>query len=81
MAPRVLPVLEMKRREPNTQFLTVLAAVNVLAPLYPTSLLLHAENAHENLLATVALISFVFALAVVDAISILVADVLDIRKR
>jgi hypothetical protein len=81
MAPRVLPVLEMKRRAPNTQFLTALAAVNVLALLYPTSLLLHAKNAYENLLATVALIGFVFALAVVDAISILVADVLDIRKR
>jgi hypothetical protein len=52
----------------------VLALVNVLALIYPINLLLRAKSVEENLFATFVLIASVFLLALVDAISIVVAD-------
>lgn len=64
----------MKNTKPSPQFWTVLTTLNVLALVYPIHLLLHAENPGESLLATLAFIGLVFLLAVIDAVSIMVAD-------
>jgi hypothetical protein len=64
----------MKNIKPSTQFWTVLTMVNVLALIYPIHLLLHADSPGASLFATLALMGFVFLLAVADAVSILIAD-------
>ncbi len=71
----------MKRNRSNANFWSALAALNVLALTYPINLLIHSENADEHLLAGFALVGFVFLLAVVDAVSILVANLVGIGKR
>jgi len=71
----------MKRNKSTTNFWPVLAAVNVLALIYPINLLIHAENTDEHLFAAFALVGFVFLLAVIDAVSIVVADVVGTDKR
>ena len=71
----------MKRNRSNTKFWSALAALNVLALTYPISLLIHSESADEHLIADFALVGFIFLLAVVDAVGILVADLVGIGKR
>ena len=71
----------MKRNRSNANFWPALAAVNVLALTYPINLLIHSESADEHLLAGCALVGFVFLLAVIDAVSILVAGVVGTGKR
>lgn len=66
--------MKMKRTKSSTQFWTALTTVNVLTLSYPLHLLLHAENPGESLLAALAFIGLVFLLAVVDSVSIVVAD-------
>ncbi len=71
----------MKRSEPSAQFWTVLAAVNVVALIYPVKLWHRAETTGENLFVAFALLGFVFVLMVVDALSIVIADVIGNTKR
>jgi len=66
----------MNKNKPTTQFWRVLAIGNILAMIYPVSLLLRADGSDDNLFAIVALIGSVFLLMVVDAISVVVADVI-----
>ena len=69
----------MKDDKPSTQFWAVLTTMNVLALLYPIHLLLHAENPGQSFLATLAFVGLVFLLAVLDVVSIVIADVI-VRK-
>ena len=70
----------MKRNKPSTQFWTVLSTVNLVALIYPINLLHRAESADENLFAAFALVGSLFLLMVVDAVSIVVRDVIgDIK--
>ncbi len=71
----------MKRNKSTTTYWPVLAAFNVLALTYPIKLLIHSESADEHLLAGCALVGFVFLLAMIDAVSILVAGVVGTGKR
>jgi len=71
----------MKNKTPTREFWKVLATGNVLALFYPIGLLHRAESADETLFATIVLVGFVFVLAVVDALSIVAADVLGTNKR
>ena len=71
----------MKRNKSNAHFWRVLAAVNVLALIYPINLLHGAESADETLFAALALIGVLFLLISVDAVSIVVAGVFDTAKR
>lgn len=71
----------MKRNKSTTEFWPVLAAVNILALTYPINLLIHAESTDEHLFAAFALVGFVFLLAVVDAVSIVVVDVVGTGSR
>ena len=71
----------MKRDKSTTKLWPVLAAVNVLALSYPINLLIHAESTEEHLFAAFALVGFVFLLTVLDAVSIVVADVVGTVKR
>ena len=65
----------MKKNKPRTNFWGVLATVNVLALMYPIMLLHRADGADETLFAVFALIGSLFVLMVIDAVSIVVADV------
>jgi len=69
----------MKTDKPTTRFWAVLAVVNTLVLIYPIGLLHRAESADEHVFAARMLIGFVFLLAVVDAVSIVVADVVGKR--
>jgi len=71
----------MKRNKSTTNFWPVLTAVNVLALTYPINLLIHSESTDEHLFAAFALVGFVFLLAVIDAVSIVVAEVVATDKR
>jgi hypothetical protein len=66
----------MKRNKPTTNFWATLATVNVLALMYPINLLHRADSADETLFAVFALIGSLFVLMVVDAVSIVIADVI-----
>jgi len=66
----------MKKNKPSTNFWGVLATVNVLALTYPINRLHRADSTDETLFAVFALIGSLFVLIVVDAVSILVADVI-----
>jgi hypothetical protein len=68
--------MEMKRDKPNTHFWKVLTTVNVLALIYPINLVHRAGNADENLFAAFALVGSLFLLMVVDAVSIVVREVI-----
>ena len=71
----------MKRNKSNTHFWKVLAAVNVLALIYPINLMHGAESADETLFAVLALIGVVFLLITVDAVGLVFAGVFDTAKR
>ena len=71
----------MKRNKSTTNFWPMLAAVNILALTYPINLFIHAESTEENFVAAFALVGFVFLLAVIDAVSIVVAEVVGTNKR
>ena len=64
----------MKMDKPTTEFWTVLTMVNVLGLIYPIHLLLRANSVDKNLFATCVLVGSLFLLAVVDAVSLMVAD-------
>ena len=66
----------MKKNKPSTNFWGVLAATNILALMYPINLLHRADGADETLFAAFALMGCLFALMVIDAVSIVVADVI-----
>jgi formate hydrogenlyase subunit 3/multisubunit Na+/H+ antiporter MnhD subunit len=70
----------MKRNKLNTHFWRVLAAVNVLALIYPINLMHRAETADENLFAAFALIGVVFLLLTVDAVSMVARQVIGDTK-
>jgi hypothetical protein len=70
----------MKRKKSNTHLWRVLAAVNVLALIYPINLMHGAESADETLFAAFALIGVVFLLITVDAVSIVVASAVGSGK-
>jgi len=71
----------MKKKTPTREFWKVLATLNLLALVYPIGLLHRAESTDETLFATFVLVGFVFVLAVVDALSIVVANVVGTSKR
>ena len=70
----------MRRNKPTTGYGAALAMVNVFALIYPISLLLRASSVDANLFATFVLIAAVFLLVVIDAISIVMADVVTDRR-
>lgn len=63
----------MQKNKPTERFWTVLGTVNVLAIIYPVSLLLHADSPDAQLLAAFAFVGVGFLLAITDTISILLA--------
>jgi hypothetical protein len=65
----------MKRNKSSRGLWMVLALVNVLALIYPINLSLRAKSVDESLFATFVLVAVVFLLALVDAVSIVTADV------
>ena len=71
----------MKTNKPTTQFWRVVAIGNILAMIYPISLLLRADGSDDKLFAAVALMGSLFLLAVVDAVSIVVANAVGASKR
>ena len=71
----------MKKSKLTTKVWAVLAAVNVLALIYPISVLHYSVSTDEALVADFLLIAFVFLLAVVDAVSIATVDVAPRGKR
>jgi len=71
----------MKRSKPTIEFWTVLTMVNVLGLIYPIKLLLRANSLDENLFANCVLVGSLFLFAVVDAVSIVVAEAVGIGKR
>ncbi len=71
----------MKRKKLTTEFWATLAMVNIIVLIYPFRLLHRAESADESLIATFMLIGCFFLLAVVDAVSIVVADIVGTGKR
>ncbi len=70
-----MKALRVKKNKPSKQFWTALAAINLLALIYPLNLLHHAESSDERLLAALALLIVPFLLMVADAISIVIAEV------
>lgn len=64
----------MKQNKRTSAFWMALALFNVLAFIYPISLLLRANGVDENFFATCAFIGSVFLLMVVNALSIVAAD-------
>jgi hypothetical protein len=70
----------MQRKKPHTCFWTVLATTNVLALIYPMDLLHDAKSGDESLFGAILLIGLVFLLLVVDAVSILSADLIGNSK-
>lgn len=71
----------MKSNTSSREFWMVLAGVNALVLIYPFILVHHAQSTDEHLFATFMLIGCLFLLTVVDALSIVVADVLGTDKR
>ena len=71
----------MKGNKSTREFWTVLTGVNALVLTYPFYLLHRAESSEANLFATFMLIGCLFLLSVVDAVSIVVADVRRDRQR
>ncbi len=69
--------MEMKKTMRSTQFCTVLALVNVVVLIYPIKLLVGAESPADSLIATLMFIGLVFLLVVVDAVSLVVAGVIN----
>ena len=64
----------MAKNKPTNRFWFVLAAVNLLVVSYPIGLLHTASTSDVHLFATLVLIGCVFLLAVVDSVSIVMAD-------
>jgi uncharacterized membrane protein YhaH (DUF805 family) len=69
--------MEMKKTMRSAQFCTVLALVNVVVLIYPIKLLVGAESAGDSLIAALMFIGLVFLLVVVDAVSLVVAGVIN----
>lgn len=69
------------KKKPTPEFWAVLAMLNVLALMYPIKLLFRANSLDENLFATCVLVASLFLLAVVDAVSIVIADTVGTGKR
>ena len=71
----------MKKRKLATEFWALLSVVNVLALMYPIHLLRRADTVDENLFATCVLVGSLLLVAVVDALSIVVAEAVATGKR
>jgi hypothetical protein len=65
----------------KNKFWLILGGVNALVLIYPFTFLHRAESIDENLFATFMLIGCLFLLTVVDALSIVVADVVGTGER
>lgn len=70
----------MERKKSHTRFWTVLASINVLTLIYPMDLLHCAKSGDESPFGAILLIGLVFLLVVVDAVSILAADLIGNSK-
>lgn len=64
----------MNRNRPSMKFWIVLGAVNLLTLSFPVILLHRAKSVGEDLFANLVLIGCLLLLAVVNAVTILVAD-------
>lgn len=73
--------LGMKRSKSTAQFWIALATINVLALVYPINLVHRANSMDDNFFAILAAVGIVFALILVDTVSILLADVMGSAKR
>ena len=71
----------MKRSKSTAQFWIALAIVNLLGLVYPINLLHRADSMDDNFFAILAAIGIVFALILVDTVSILLSDVVGSGKR
>ncbi len=71
----------MKRSKSTAQFWIVLGTINVLALVYPINLVHRADSMDDNFFAVLAAIGVVFALILVNTVSILLSDVAGSGKR
>jgi hypothetical protein len=71
----------MRGNETKNQFWLVLGALNVLAMIYPIVLVYRADQIDAKLLAAVVLVVAILLLAVGDAVSIVIADVVGGGKQ
>ena len=69
------------RNEPSMQFWIVLGTVNLLTLIYPVILLHRAKSVEEDIFANLVLIGSLLLLAVVNAVSMVVAGVVGTGKR
>ena len=67
----------MNKNKPGTEFWILLAALNILALIYPINRVVHASNLDEDLFATCVLVGSLFLLLVADAVTIVVAGAVD----
>jgi hypothetical protein len=63
----------MSRNNQRTKFWTILAIFNIVAIVYPISLYTNAEGSDQQISALLVLVGIGFMLAVVDAVSALIA--------
>jgi len=63
----------MSRTSQRTRFWTILAIVNIVAIAYPISLYTNAESSDNQISALLVLVGTALVLAVVDAMSALMA--------
>jgi len=64
----------MKKAKSKDEFWLVLATLNVLAMVYPTSVYLRADSSEDQIVALALLFGLGLLLAIVDTISIVVAQ-------
>jgi hypothetical protein len=70
----------MKRNNSSKAFRTVLVLLNVLAMMYPITLLLRANDVDQSLLGTGVLLGSLFLLVVIDVVTIVAVSAIDAKK-
>jgi hypothetical protein len=71
----------MKRNKPSMQFWTVLGTVNLLTLIYPVILLHRAKSLEEDIFANLVFLGSLLLLAVVNAVSMVIAGAVGTGKR
>jgi len=63
----------MAKSDSRERFWTILIGTNLLAMLYPTGNLLHADSIDQRIVAAVIVVGVLFLLGVIDAIAIVLS--------
>jgi hypothetical protein len=71
----------MKTNEPSVQFWAVLGVVNILTLIYPVILLHRVKSVEDDIFANLVLLGSLLLLAVVNAVSIVIAQAAGADKR